>query len=81
MTAPKEYAEDFTDGTEKLPPEVRAYMGEQRAFWRQVRGDDGPVDHASDLREIEREAALRTGYADWIGMPPDPEAEDPEEEV
>lgn len=37
----EEYAEDLP-GLDELPEEVRAYMREQRQFWRQVRGDDGP---------------------------------------
>ena len=36
-----EYAEDI-DGLDALPDDVQRYLAEQRAFWRQVRGDDGP---------------------------------------
>ena len=69
MTEPEAWAEDLP-GLDELPESVRRYLAEQRQFWRQVRGDDGP----------RREAALRTGYADWVDLPPEPEAEDPEAE-
>lgn len=40
--AQAEYSEDFTDGLDELPQVVREFMAGERAFWRQVRGDDGP---------------------------------------
>ncbi|GAB2652130.1 hypothetical protein GCM10027169_16600 [Gordonia jinhuaensis] len=46
MTDPhREYAEDIP-GLDLYPRAVEAWLDTQRAFWRQIRGDDPPQQPA-----------------------------------